>query len=150
MPSTSHVLPAFLVPPRLVFVLPALSSFFPQFVLPSNCNWPQAGSPTTSALETVVNADERVTAVRREIELLEADSEGADAAASAAHPPLPPTVGGEQTAVIELQREIAKLSLEEKATRLAEAYEDLDVLVRCWALSIFFRILFKCNFQELS
>lgn len=30
----------------------------------------------------------------------------------------------------ELQREIDELSLEEKAARLAEAYEDLDVLVR--------------------
>lgn len=74
-----------------------------------------------------------MTAVQREIELLEADGEGADAAV-AADPPLPPTVGGEQdhAAVMELQREIAKLSLEEKAARLAEAYEDLDVLVRCW------------------
>lgn len=38
----------------------------------------------------------------------------------------------------ELQREIDGLSLEDKAARLAEAYEDLDVLVRTgapWLLS---------------
>eukprot|EP00903_Cladosiphon_okamuranus_P015062 g13935.t1 len=92
------------------------------------------GSPTASALETVVTSDERINLLQREIELLEADADGAanpappeagGASKSSAHsqPPVPPAAGMSQ-----LQREIDDLSLEEKATRLAEAYEDLDML----------------------
>lgn len=114
----------------------------------------QTGSPTTSALETVVASDERITLIQREIELLEADAEGGASAApteagamvagskSSAHPrpPAPPSAaagggGAPSLAMSELQREIAELSLEDQASRLAEAYEDLDVLVRVGLLS---------------
>lgn len=102
------------------------------------------GSPTSSALETVVASDARITALQLEVELLEADAEGstADAAAlppapasqqTSPHlqpPPAGATGGGEPSSMVsELRQEIAKLSLEDKAARLAEAYEDLDVLV---------------------
>ena len=102
----------------------------------------QAGSPTASALETVIASDERIAFLQREIELLEADAEGAtpgpreagDASNSSAppQPPAPPAsgAGAPLLAMSELHREIDELSLEEKAARLAEAYEDLDVLVR--------------------
>ncbi|CAN0095335.1 unnamed protein product [Pylaiella littoralis] len=101
------------------------------------------GSPTSSALETVVASDARITALQLEVELLEADAEGstADAAAlppapasqqTSPHlqpPPAGATGGGEPSSMVsELRQEIAKLSLEDKAARLAEAYEDLDVL----------------------
>lgn len=88
-----------------------------------------------SALQTVVASDARITVLQREAELLEADAEGASAAPplpggepKASPPPPAPRGGGESFMVSELQNEIAKLSLEEKAARLAEVYEDLDVL----------------------
>ncbi|CAM9816469.1 unnamed protein product [Ectocarpus sp. 12 AP-2014] len=96
------------------------------------------GSPSVSALQTVVASDARITVLQREAEYLEADAEGASAApplpgggtkASPPHPQPPaPRGGGESFVVSELQNEIAKLTLEEKAARLAEVYEDLDVL----------------------
>lgn len=75
--------------------------------------------------------------------MLEADAEGSTAAddaaalppAPASQPPQPPPTGangGGQPSLMmsELREEILKLSLEEKAARLAEVYEDLDVLVK--------------------
>lgn len=102
-----------------------------------SCSPLQEGSPTKSALETVVTSDRRITDLQREVELLEAeDADNADATPSRHQTP-PASQGGggvkreeESFAVTEVRREIAKLSLEEKGTRLAEAYEDLDVLVR--------------------
>lgn len=123
---------------------------------------PQVGSPTVSALGTVVASDSRITALQLEVELLEADAEGPTAAAALPpapasqqapipkgggggdskasphphpHPPAPPPSGGnggEEPSFMmsELRQEIAKLSLEQKAARLVEVYEDLDVLVK--------------------
>ncbi|CAN0009327.1 unnamed protein product, partial [Ectocarpus fasciculatus] len=100
------------------------------------------GSPSVSALQTVVASDARITVLQREAELLEVDAEGTSAAPPVPgdetkaspphpHPPAPPANGGgggDSFMMSELQKEIAKLTLEEKAARLAEVYEDLDVL----------------------
>lgn len=115
----------------------------------------QEGSPTSSALETVLASDARIARLQREAEILEEDADGAanttpattgsrlpmakgkSAPTSSLSPPAPPpSAAGLMDG---LREELSRLSVEEKVSRLEEVYVDLDALVRsedllavCW------------------
>lgn len=106
----------------------------------------QTGSPVSSALQTVIAADSRLTVLQREAELLEADAEepsnsaqstslelpaavGVNGSQSHPRPPAPPSPATSGL-MRGLEEAVASMSMEEKVSRLEEVYEDLDALVR--------------------